>query len=247
MHSVATLIRRQNYTCGSEGLDNVCETNSSECVKEICASCSGYVEIANCCALSSWGAMAECVVNLMNDPDTLTETVSSTSTAAQSALTTTTEGGFNACLSVEEMLTSCESKSGAFSTAMFSQQASCLCYANDTFQPTVYDRLYSNCMGYMSTADPGGYANITAAATTSIDLSPCGHLGLSTTSTATTTWTHYIGTTPSTLMGPTRTSTSTSTSIITATDSNTMNLSVSTYTGAAVTEIPVSVSYRLTP
>ncbi|KIW27935.1 uncharacterized protein PV07_07631 [Cladophialophora immunda] len=189
--------KRQNYTCSTAGLQDVCETNTADCISAMCESCSGYVYIANCCALSSYTAMMQCLLELENDPSEITMTVGSTSTTgpntstitAPSSAATSGVSGLEACSDFEAIVLACENETPGFSTEAFGQQASCLCYSNGTYQPDLYDGMFSGCLAYLSTADPSEYSSIV---TGSVDLAPCKKVA-TTTQPQSSSSTHYIG------------------------------------------------------
>ncbi|EXJ73695.1 uncharacterized protein A1O5_03457 [Cladophialophora psammophila CBS 110553] len=188
--------KRQNYTCSTEGLQHICQTNTTECIDAMCASCSGYVLIANCCALASWEAMMQCLLELMSDPSELTMTVAPTSTKSSDTSTITAlssatieTGGLEACSSFQGIVGSCESLIPGFATEAFGQQASCVCYSNGTYQPDRYDGAFLGCLSYLSTASPSEYASIAPGSTI---LAPCKNVA-TTTEPQSSLSTHYIG------------------------------------------------------
>ncbi|OAP65445.1 hypothetical protein AYL99_01417 [Fonsecaea erecta] len=182
--------KRQNYTCSTEGLQDVCETNAADCVSAMCESCSGYVYIANCCALSSYNAMMQCLLELESNPVEITMTIASassnTSTITAPASTAT---GMDACTGFEAIVLACEDNLPGFSTEAFSQQASCVCYSNGTYQPDLYDGMFSGCLAYLATASPLEYSSIV---TGSVDSAPCKNVATTTQSSSSSS-THYIG------------------------------------------------------
>ncbi|KIY03183.1 uncharacterized protein Z520_01650 [Fonsecaea multimorphosa CBS 102226] len=183
--------KRQNYTCSTAGLEDVCETNTEDCINAMCASCSGYVYIANCCALSSYTEMMQCILELESNPAELTETVAPTSTTSADTSTITASSnvtGIAACSDWEAMVFGCVDDTPGFTTEVFSQQARCLCYSNGTYRPDLYDGMFSGCLAYLSTADPAGYSSVVTAG--SVDSAPCKNLATATPSSS---GTHYIG------------------------------------------------------
>jgi hypothetical protein len=181
------LEKRQNYTCSGAGLEDICQTNTTECIADLCASCSGVVLIAECCALSTYTAMFQCLLNLYNNPSELTMTVgpSSTNSADTSTITGSPSSpsnssldGLDACLSLEAVAAGCASQTPGFTMEPFASQASCLCYSGNAYQPDVYDGYFSTCMAYLSTAAPVDYSSLTAAASGTINLAPCDSVGL---------------------------------------------------------------------
>ncbi|KAH0845845.1 hypothetical protein FOPE_12245 [Fonsecaea pedrosoi] len=193
------LEKRQNYTCSNQGLQDVCETNSADCIAAMCESCSGYVFIANCCALASYTAMLQCLLEVQSDPSEITMTVGSTATSNSPDTSTNTApssaapslgiSGSDACSAFEEIVLGCENATPGFSTEAFSRQASCLCYSNGTYQPDLYDGMFAGCLAYLSTATPAEYSSI---ATGSVDFAPCKNAA-TTTQTHSSSSTHYIG------------------------------------------------------
>ncbi|KAJ9607835.1 hypothetical protein H2200_007914 [Cladophialophora chaetospira] len=164
------LVKRQNYTCSSAGLEEICQNDTAECISDMCASCSGYVLIAQCCALSTYSLMMQCLLNLYNNPVDLTATVAPSSTKSADSstitqspnLTNSSLGGLGACVSLDAALLACEDQTPGFSTEPFTAKASCLCYSGGTFQPDLYDGMYSTCLAYLSTAEPSDYSSLTA-------------------------------------------------------------------------------------
>jgi hypothetical protein len=188
--------KRQNATTCNESVEDECQTNPSDCVAAMCKACSGWVQIAECCALSTVTAMAQCLLEALNNPSVLTTELSSTeaitgpsSTAAISAV-----DGLQACINFESVVLSCESETPGFASAPFTEKASCLCYSSGTYQGSFYDGAFSTCLAYVSTADPAEYANFTAGFTGSIDVAPCSHSGdMSQSQRGSTASTTYIG------------------------------------------------------
>ncbi|OQV00955.1 hypothetical protein CLAIMM_06386 [Cladophialophora immunda] len=171
--------KRQNYTCSTAGLQDVCETNTADCISAI------------------YTAMMQCLLELENDPSEITMTVGSTSTTgpntstitAPSSAATSSVSGLEACSDFEAIVLACENETPGFSTEAFGQQASCLCYSNGTYQPDLYDGMFSGCLAYLSTADPSEYSSIV---TGSVDLAPCKNVA-TTTQPQSSSSTHYIG------------------------------------------------------
>ncbi|OAL39759.1 hypothetical protein AYO20_01156 [Fonsecaea nubica] len=194
------LDKRQNYTCSNQGLQDVCETNSADCIAAMCESCSGYVFIANCCALASYTAMLQCLLEVQSDPSEITMTIGSTATSNSPGTSTITApssaapslgiSGADACSAFEEIVLGCENATPGFSTEAFSRQTSCLCYSNGTYQPDLYDGMFAGCLAYLSTATPAEYSSI---ATGSVDFAPCKNAVTTTTQTHSSSSTHYIG------------------------------------------------------
>ena len=58
-----------------------------------------------------------------------------------------------ACVSVETIFASCVTATSSFVSLDITAQASCLCYTNSTWQPTVYDGFVESCAAYGSTVD----------------------------------------------------------------------------------------------
>lgn len=189
--------KRQNATtCNENSVQAQCNESPSACVDAICANCASFSQIAECCALASIPSKIQCVLKPIQNPSTQTTNVSASYASTSTAIAATTvvaTPGFAACEQFQSMVGSCGSQTPSFLTAPFNSQAGCLCYLSGTYQPNIYDGAYSNCLGYLSTADPSGYANITASYTGSIDLAPCINANVSTTPSSTPATTTYIG------------------------------------------------------
>jgi hypothetical protein len=178
--------KRQNVTtCNDNNVQAQCLESPSACVDAICTSCAAFLQIAECCALASISSKLQCLQNAIQNPSTQTTNVSASTVVATA--------GLAACEQFQSMVDSCGSQTPGFSTAPFNSKAGCLCYQSGTYQPNLYDGAYSNCLGYLSTADPSGYDSITASHTGSIDLAPCINANVSTTPSSTPTTTIYIG------------------------------------------------------
>jgi hypothetical protein len=178
--------KRQNATtCNDDSVQAQCNESPSACVDAICANCAAFLQIAECCALASTSSKLQCLLNAIENPSTQTTNVSASTVVATP--------GLAACEQFQSMVDSCGSQTPGFLTAPFNSKTGCLCYLSGTYQPNIYDGAYSNCLGYLSTADPSAYANITASHTGSIDLAPCINANVSTTPSSTPATTTYIG------------------------------------------------------
>ena len=201
------LSKRQNSTDCNQDLQDICESDTADCIAATCKACSGWVIIADCCALSTYTLMLQCLLDGLQNPSVETvgtssvEAPSGTITGAYSTATDSTLAGLQACANFESMVFSCGNESPALSTAPFTQRADCLCYANGTYQPSSYDGALSTCLAYLSVAAPADYASITSSYSGSVEMAPCSQLGVA--SPPTTSSTVYIGQTSVGSSGPT--------------------------------------------
>ncbi|KAF4343737.1 hypothetical protein FBEOM_2324 [Fusarium beomiforme] len=177
-----------------------CAPTISSCASVICQQCTGLGQKAlnACCTTES--NPADCLGDALRMPNTaeasvttsesgpttsLSEIVASTTTSSsQSVISTTTNeapivteapSGKAACESVSKSLSICNSLSPGVISSSFLFQAPCLCYnASYKFDPSIYDRPFSNCLAYYSTASPSLYSSLSAS---SIESNPCSRIG----------------------------------------------------------------------
>jgi len=64
---------------------------------------------------------------------------------------------YPACMTIGSMIASCESAIPTFSALDNAQQASCLCYSGNTWNPDGFDSPILSCANYLQTADPSDY------------------------------------------------------------------------------------------
>lgn len=81
----------------------------------------------------------------------------SVSDASSSRVFTQPLGNCNSAISI---YTSCQAKTPGFDNLCFHDQQSCYCSTSGTFAPSYYDNFWSNCLAYLSTADPSSYSQI---------------------------------------------------------------------------------------
>jgi hypothetical protein len=70
------------------------------------------------------------------------------------------------CASWENIYASCGAASPSFSVQPPDVQASCLCYVNSTYAPSIYDGAFDTCWQYIKTASPALYSSGMGAAST---------------------------------------------------------------------------------
>jgi hypothetical protein len=63
-----------------------------------------------------------------------------------------------ACVSLAEIVLSCEAATPGFTTLPPSQELDCLCFQSGAYMPTVFDNYYDSCLTYLSTAKPSIYS-----------------------------------------------------------------------------------------
>jgi hypothetical protein len=68
--------------------------------------------------------------------------------------------GTSDCVSWEVIVASCELETPSFTNLPVSQEASCLCYTNRTFAPTIFDGYWGSCLAFLSTASPKYYSSV---------------------------------------------------------------------------------------
>jgi hypothetical protein len=149
-----------------------CAPTIFTCASEICHVCTSLgitPSIEPCCCASSWPATLSCFSDyLAGNPITYTTPPGPPSSGISSF-----DSSAVACVSVESILNSCEAVTPDFIDLDFSSQSSCLCSANGTHAPTVYDGFLSTCLAWVSTANPAEYSLVGQNSGRDVVRTPC--------------------------------------------------------------------------
>lgn len=107
--------------------------------------------------------------------------VTQTGSASTPLITTGPSAGLSrynvnrvACNLLSSVITFCESKTPGFSRLSFSQQATCACYPETSWDPAPYDSLVSSCFKFYSTRNASVYSSLVADG---LQDSPCEDVG----------------------------------------------------------------------
>lgn len=159
------------YTACSQHL-LTCQPTISSCAAFVCATCTalGQTLFNSCCNGDS--APTDCFAAAYSHSGPNIYPSGTTPPPAPSqggSYGPLTDAGFQACASISDYSSKCESFSPGFTTTtVFQLQAPCLCYQGTSWAPDVFDGFVQTCQSYLG---------ISSSMTASITSAPCRSVG----------------------------------------------------------------------